>query len=94
MAAEVITVEHLRQLLHIQTELREQAETAWRRSQRALVSLLETFAPEEVDSRLKSGLALDSLPVDELENLVRQRLAQRLQQALLVLNEADRKSVV
>ena len=88
MAAEVITVEHLRQLLHIQTELREQAETAWRRSQRALVSLLETFAPEEVDSRLKSGLALDSLPVDELENLVRQRLAQRLQQALLVLNEA------
>ena len=52
MAGEEITIDNLRQLLSIQTDLREQAETRWRKAQRVLVSLLETFAPEEVDQRL------------------------------------------
>jgi hypothetical protein len=80
MAGEEITLDNLRQLLSIQTELREQAETHWRKAQRVLVSLLETFAPEEVDLRLKSGRPLDHLPVDELEQLVRQQVGNRLHQ--------------
>ena len=71
MAGEEITLDHLRQLLAIQTELREQAETRWRKGQKALVTLLETFAPEEVDQRLKTGRPLDQLPVEELEQLIR-----------------------
>lgn len=34
MASDAITVENLRQLLHTQTELREQAETTGRKAQR------------------------------------------------------------
>ncbi len=89
MAADDVTVENLRQLLHIQTELREQAETRWRKAQRVLVGLLETFAPEEVDQRLKSGQPLDHLPVDELEQLVRQQVGNRLHQAQSLLNESQ-----
>jgi hypothetical protein len=84
-----ITIENLRQLLHIQTELREQAETRWRKAQRILVGLLETFAPEEIDQRLKSGRPLDQLPVDELEQLVRQQVGNRLHQAQGLLKESQ-----
>ena len=89
MAADDITIENLRQLLHIQTELREQAETRWRKAQRVLVGLLETFAPEEVDQRLKTGRPLDHLPVDELEQLVRQQVGNRLHQAQSLLKESQ-----
>lgn len=78
MAGEEITIDNLRQLLSIQTDLREQAETRWRKAQRVLVSLLETFAPEEADRRLKNGQQLDSLPVDELEQLIRRHLGARV----------------
>jgi hypothetical protein len=78
MAGEEITIDNLRQLLSIQTELRELAELRWRKGQRALVSLLETFAPEEADRRLKSGQPLDSLAVDELEQLVRHHVGARV----------------
>ncbi len=70
MVSEDITLEQLRQLLRVQSELRERAESRWQRAQRALVALLETFAPEEVDRRLKSGEVLDSLDVDELTLLI------------------------
>lgn len=89
MAGEEITIDNLRQLLSIQTELREQAETRWRMAQRVLVSLLETFAPEEVDQRLKNGRPLDHLPVDELEQLVRQQVGNRLHQAQSLLKESQ-----
>jgi predicted nuclease with TOPRIM domain len=89
MAADDITIENLRQLLHIQTELREQAETRWRKAQRILVGLLESFAPEEVDQRLKVGRPLDHLPVDELEQLVRQQVGNRLHQAQSLLKESQ-----
>jgi len=89
MAGEEITIENLRQLLSIQTDLREQAETRWRKAQRVLVSLLETFAPEEVDQRLKNGRPLDHLPVDELEQLVRQQVGNRLHQVQRMLNESQ-----
>lgn len=88
MAADDITIDNLRQLLHIQTELREQAETRWRKAQRILVGLLESFAPEEVDQRLKAGRPLDHLPVDELEQLVRQQVGNRLHQAQSLLKES------
>jgi uncharacterized protein (UPF0335 family) len=88
-ASAAITIENLRQLLHIQTELREQAETRWRKGQRILVGLLESFAPEEVDQRLKSGRPLDHLPVDELEQLVRQQVGNRLHQAQSLLKESQ-----
>jgi multidrug efflux pump subunit AcrA (membrane-fusion protein) len=88
-ASAAITIENLRQLLHIQTELREQAETRWRKAQRILVGLLESFAPEEVDQRLKSGRPLDHLPVDELEQLVRQQVGNRLHQAQSLLKESQ-----
>jgi len=81
MAADEITLENLRQLLHIQTDLRGQAETKWRAAQRALVGLLETFAPDVVDQRLKTGLPLDQLPVDELEQMLRQTIGSQLNQA-------------
>ena len=45
------------------------------------VGLLETFAPDEVDQRLKAGRPLDSLPVDELEQLARQHIGNQLHQA-------------
>ncbi|MEN4011368.1 MAG: hypothetical protein ROW48_05000 [Bellilinea sp.] len=89
MAADDITIENLRQLLHIQTELREQAETRGRKAQRVLVGLLETFAPDEVDQRLKSGRPLDSLPVEELEQLVRQHIGNQLYQAQVLLNDSQ-----
>jgi|GEM_PF-2886877 len=89
MAADDITIENLRQLLHIQTELREQAESQWRKAQRVLVGLLESFAPEEVDQRLKSGQPLDHLPVDELEKLVRQQIGSRLHQVQSLLKESQ-----
>ncbi|NPV75163.1 MAG: hypothetical protein HPY59_02190 [Anaerolineae bacterium] len=89
MAADDITVENLRQLLHIQTELREQAETRGRKAQRVLVGLLETFAPDEVDQRLKSGRPLDSLPVEELEQLVRQHIGNQLNQAQVLLKDSQ-----
>ena len=74
MAGEDITVEQLRQLLGVQAELREQAENRWQQAQRALVSLLESFAPEEVDRRLKTGQPLDNLRVEELASLISQQL--------------------
>jgi hypothetical protein len=83
VAGEAITLENLRQLLSIQTGLREQAETRWQSAQRALVGLLEACAPEEVDRRLKDGQPVDSLPVDELEELLRRCLAERLRLASL-----------
>lgn len=89
MAGEEITIENLRQLLSIQTDLREQAETRWRKAQRVLVSLLETFAPEEVDLRLKNGRPLDHLPVDELEQLVRQQVGNRLHQVQRLLSDSQ-----
>ena len=89
MAADDITVENLRQLLHIQTELREQAETRGRKAQRVLVGLLETFAPDEVDQRLKIGRSLDSLPVEELEQLVRQHIGNQLHQAQALLKDSQ-----
>jgi hypothetical protein len=89
MAADDITLENLRQLLHIQTELREQAETRGRKAQRVLVGLLETFAPDEVDQRLKSGRPLDSLPVEELEQLVRQHIGNQLHQAQVLLKDSQ-----
>ena len=89
MAGEEITIENLRQLLSIQTDLREQAESRWRKAQRVLVSLLETFAPEEVDQRLKNGRPLDHLPVDELEQLVRQQVGNRLHQVQRLLNDSQ-----
>ncbi|WP_157235383.1 hypothetical protein [Bellilinea caldifistulae] len=76
-------------MLSIQTDLREQAETRWRKAQRVLVSLLETFAPEEVDQRLKNGRPLDHLPVDELEQLVRQQVGNRLHQVQRLLNDSQ-----
>lgn len=88
-ALAAITVENLRQLLHIQTELREQAETRGRKAQRVLVGLLETFAPDEVDQRLKSGRPLDSLPVEELEQLVRQHIGNQLHQAQVLLKDSQ-----
>ncbi len=89
MAGEEITIDNLRQLLSIQTDLREQAETRWRKAQRVLVSLLETFAPEEVDQRLKNGRPLDHLPVDELEQLVRQQVGNRLHHVQGLLNDSQ-----
>jgi hypothetical protein len=89
MAADDITVENLRQLLHIQTDLREQAETKGRKAQRVLVGLLETFAPDEVDQRLKTGRPLDSLPVEELEQLVRQHIGNQLHQAQALLKDSQ-----
>ena len=89
MAGEEITLDHLRQLLAIQTELREQAETRWRKGQKALVTLLETFAPEEVDQRLKTGRPLDQLPVEELEQLIRHHIGTRLHQAQSLLQESQ-----
>lgn len=89
MASDDITIENLRQLLHIQTELREQAETRGRKAQRVLVGLLETFAPDEVDQRLKSGRPLDSLPVEELEQLVRQHIGNQLHQAQVLLKDSQ-----
>jgi len=89
MASDDITIENLRQLLHIQTELREQAETRGRKAQRVLVGLLETFAPDEVDQRLKSGRPLDSLPVEELEQLVRQHIGNQLNQAQVLLKDSQ-----
>lgn len=80
MAGEVILIEQLRQLLGIQAELREQAEGRWQRAQKALVGFLETFVPEEVERRLKNGLAMDSLGVEELAQLVSQQLNARLHQ--------------
>lgn len=89
MAADDITLENLRQLLHIQTELREQAETKARKAQRALVGLLETFAPDEVDRRLKAGSPLDSLPVEELDQLVRRHVGDQLHKVQALLKDGQ-----
>ena len=88
MAGEHITVEQLRQLLGVQAELRQQAENRWQQAQRVLVSLLESFAPEEVDRRLKSGQPLDSLRVDELGLLINQQISARLRKFQGVKNGA------
>ncbi len=85
-----ITVAQLRQLLGIQDELRQQAENRWRNAQRELVSLLEAFAPEEVERRLKSGLALDSLGVEELVQLVDNHIGSRIRRLAREGSENDR----
>ena len=51
--------------------------------------MLETFAPEEVDQRLKNGRPLDHLPVDELEQLVRQQVGNRLHHVQRLLNDSQ-----
>ena len=81
MAGEEITVDQLRQLLGVQAELRQQAESRWQQAQRSLVGLLESFAPEEVDRRLKSGQPLDSLKVEELGQLINQQINARLRKS-------------
>ncbi len=86
MAGENITVEQLRQLLGVQAELRQQAESRWQQAQRTLVSLLESFAPEEVDRRLKSGQPLDSLRVEELVSLISQQINARMRKSQEVKN--------
>lgn len=87
MAETDITLENLRQLLHIQTELREQTESQWRQAQHILLGLLEAFAPDEVDRRLKSSQPLDSLPANDLGQILRQQISARLQQAQAVMKE-------
>jgi hypothetical protein len=86
MAGDEITVDQLRQLLGVQADLRQQAENRWQQAQRVLVSLLESFAPEEVEQRLKSGQPLDSLKVDELGQLINQQINARLRKASEVKN--------
>jgi hypothetical protein len=86
MAGDEITVDQLRQLLGVQADLRQQAESRWQQAQRVLVSLLEAFAPEEVEQRLKSGQPLDSLKVDELGQLISQQINARLRKVLQVKN--------
>ena len=90
MAGEDITVDQLRQLLRVQAELREQAESRWRRAQRSLVTLLETFAPEEVDRRLKNGQPLDSLGVEDLVPLISQQVNDRLRKMQAVRKETGK----
>jgi hypothetical protein len=80
MTKEEIIVDQLRQLLHIQSDLRELAENRWQRAQRELVTLLERVAPEEVERRLKNGLPLDSLGVEDLTRLIGQRISTPLRQ--------------
>jgi len=87
MAEDDIAVNNLRQLMRIQTELGAQAETKWRKAQRALVELLEEFAQEEVDQRLKAGRPVDSLGVDELVQLIRQAAEPRPSQAQTLMRE-------
>ena len=87
MDPEDITVNTLRQLIHVQTELRDQAESRWQKAQRVLVELLEAFAPEEVEQCLKSGRAVDSLAVDELAQLIRQAVEPRPSQAQKLMQE-------
>jgi hypothetical protein len=86
MAGDEITVDQLRQLLGVQADLRQQAESRWQQAQRILVSLLESFAPEEVEQRLKSGQPLDSLKVDELGQLINQKINARLRKVSQVKN--------
>jgi hypothetical protein len=88
MAGEEITVDQLRQLLGVQADLRQQAESRWQQAQRILVSLLESFAPEEVERRLKSGQPLDSMKVDELGQLISLQINVRLRKAQEVTNES------
>ncbi|PWB50539.1 MAG: hypothetical protein C3F13_16435 [Anaerolineales bacterium] len=86
MAGDEITVDQLRQLLGVQADLRQQAESRWQQAQRILVSLLESFAPEEVEQRLKSSQPLDSLKVDELGQLINQQINSHLRKAQEVTN--------
>ena len=58
MAGEEITVDQLRQLLGVQADLRQQAESRWQQAQRILVSLLESFAPEEVETAFEKRSTL------------------------------------
>jgi hypothetical protein len=90
MAGEEITVDQLRQLLGVQADLRQQAESRWQQAQRILVSLLESFAPEEVERRLKSGQPLDNLKVDELGQLISQQINIQLRKAQEVKNGSDK----
>jgi hypothetical protein len=89
MAGDEITVDQLRQLLGVQADLRQQAENRWQQAQRILVSLLESFAPEEVERRLKSGQVLDSLKVDELGQLISQQMNARIRIASEVKNGSE-----
>jgi hypothetical protein len=86
MAGEEITVNQLRQLLGVQADLRQQAESRWQQAQRIFVSLLESFAPEEVERRLKNGQPLDNLKVDELGQLISQQINTRLHKVQEVTN--------
>ena len=86
MAGEEITVDQLRQLLGVQADLRQQAENRWQKAQQILVSLLESFAPEEVERRLKTGQPLDSMKVDELGQLINQQINARIRKAQEVKN--------
>ena len=86
MAGEEITVDQLRQLLGVQADLRQQAESRWQQAQRIFVSLLESFAPEEVERRLKNGQPLDNLKVDELGQLISQQINARLRKVQEVTN--------
>jgi hypothetical protein len=88
MAGNEITVDQLRQLLGVQADLRQQAESRWQQAQRTLVTLLESFAPEEVERRLKSGQPLDSMRVDELGQLIKQQFTALLRKALELKNES------
>jgi hypothetical protein len=89
MAGEDITVAQLRQLLGVQAELRQQAESRWQGAQRALVSLLETFDPEEVDRRLKSGQPLDNLKVEELAALITRPFHARMRRVQETKNASE-----
>ncbi|MFZ6029548.1 MAG: hypothetical protein ACOYYS_17685 [Chloroflexota bacterium] len=76
-----VAINDLQHLLAVQGELRAGAERKWQHAQRALVGLLEAFAAEEVERRLRAGEALDSLPVESLAGLVAEQVKLRLQKA-------------
>jgi hypothetical protein len=81
MADTAVALNDLRHLLRVQAELRAESERKWQRAQQAMVGLLESFAAEEVERRLRHGEPLDNLPAENLVDLVSEQVILRLQKA-------------
>jgi len=94
MANQDITIGQLRQLLVVEADLREKAENRWKNAQRELVSLLERVDPQEAERRLKNGLFLDNLGVEELVHLVIRPYNTLLRQAKAAQKETDCSSAI
>lgn len=69
-----ITINHLRSLLEVQTNLRDQAEQRWRSAQIILIELFNLVAADHVNQLARSGESVEQIPFEVMVGSLKSRI--------------------